>query len=181
MWDKHWLDSSIILKNLNHETFKDTFNIPTASRQPAEVHIVILYLFTLNHQKKLKRNITTVTKYDQVIRFHISSIEGLKWNEDLFSFLVAAKSCFSLSVVEVKGIVIIEITLQRQGAWIWGVMNNRNSQCPSQFRHVNPHYSSLSSEPGNIHLDWVEIYENIFKLSQEEEAGGHALSARNRI
>lgn len=78
MWDKHWIDSSIILKSLNHDIFKDNVNIPTASRKPAEVHIVILYLLTLNHQKKLKRNITIVTKYDQVIRFHMASIKGLK-------------------------------------------------------------------------------------------------------
>lgn len=33
----------------------------------------------------------------------------------------------------------------------------------------------------STNLDWVEIYENVFKLSQEEEAGGHALSARNSV
>lgn len=54
---------------------------------------------------------------------HKGRIKGLKWHEDLFGFLVAAKSCFSLSIVEVKGIVIIEITLQRQGAWKSGVNN----------------------------------------------------------
>lgn len=30
-------------------------------------------------------------------------------------------------------------------------------------------------------LDRVEIYENILKLSQEEEARGHTLSARNSV
>lgn len=30
-------------------------------------------------------------------------------------------------------------------------------------------------------LDGVEIYENILKLSQEEEARGHTLSARNSV
>lgn len=33
----------------------------------------------------------------------------------------------------------------------------------------------------NTNLDWVQIYENIFELPQEEEAGGHALSARNSV
>lgn len=33
----------------------------------------------------------------------------------------------------------------------------------------------------NTNLDWVEIYEDIFKLSQEEEAGGHTLSSRNSV
>lgn len=68
----------IIPKNL-HPALKisiEKLNIQTAACQPAEVHIVVLDLFTLNHQEILKETITFIRTLYQLSGFHTHNKEG---------------------------------------------------------------------------------------------------------
>lgn len=86
--------------------------IHTAACQPAQVNIVVLDLFTLNQQKNLKEKLTLVKKIIVNKLSELIKKAAALTLRYLFCFFVVAKSCFSLSIVEVECIIIIEVTLQ---------------------------------------------------------------------
>lgn len=66
---------------------------------------------------------------------------------------------------------------------IWSGTSHPACGRVSFFFYLNKKINNTDSplQASNTNLDRVEINENVFKLFQEKEAGGHALSARNSI